>query len=88
MKLDNKAWGCHGCAVREVVEGILRLEKRLPDKLFFLAYKAAKSVIDISCDAVILGGLGLLTISIEYNQNGNTISRTKYPGIPVSISGK
>ena len=32
---------CHGRTVGEIVKGILRLEKRLPDKLFFLAYKPA-----------------------------------------------
>ena len=31
----------HGSAIWEIVEGILRFEKRLPDKLFFLAYKPA-----------------------------------------------
>ena len=41
----------HGSAVGEVVEGILRLEKRLPDKLFFLAYKASETVVNIGRNA-------------------------------------
>ena len=44
----------HGRAIWEIVEGILRLEKRLPDKLFFLTYKPPETVVNVGRNAVSL----------------------------------
>ena len=49
-RIDVQTRYRHRGAVGEVVKGIDCFVKRLPDKLFFLAYKPAKTVIDIGFD--------------------------------------